>query len=79
MSPATSAEWLGAFALGTGAYVPGALLILGLDHDFRVRLPHVNVEPALVAAEQAAHRARLQLAGLLLLLAWHLNLGEATR
>jgi hypothetical protein len=33
MSAASLPEWLAAFAIGTALYVPGALLILSLDHD----------------------------------------------
>lgn len=79
MSAATTAEWIGAFALGTAAFIPGALLILSLDHDLRPRMPHVSVEPALHAADRAAQWARLQLAALLLVAAWHLETTEATR
>jgi len=33
MSAASLPEWLAAFAIGAALYVPGALLILSLDHD----------------------------------------------
>jgi hypothetical protein len=33
MSAASLPEWATAFAIGTALYVPGALLILSLDHD----------------------------------------------
>jgi hypothetical protein len=33
MSAASLPEWATAFAIGTALYVPGALLILALDHD----------------------------------------------
>ncbi|MFE7232522.1 hypothetical protein ACFVAF_18050 [Streptomyces sp. NPDC057596] len=73
MAAATAAEWLTAAAIGTGAFVPGALLILSLDHDLTPRLPHVDLEPARAAAERAAQRARVRLAAWLLVLAWHLE------
>ncbi len=79
MNAATIPEWLTAAAVGTAAFVPGALLILGLDHDLRPRLPRVDVAPAVAAADQAAQRVRLQLAAWLLALAWHLESGEAAR
>ncbi|NED73322.1 hypothetical protein G3I51_13415 [Streptomyces sp. SID9944] len=41
MSAATATEWLTAAGLATAAFIPGALLILGLDHD--LRRPHVNL------------------------------------
>jgi hypothetical protein len=67
MPAATATEWLTAAAIGTGAYLPGALLILGLDHE----LPHLSptaalhraiesgrYDPALIAVTNARHGAR---------------------
>lgn len=79
MSAASLPEWLAAGAIGTAAFVPGALLILGLDHNLSPRLPRVDVAPAMAAADQAARRVRLRLAAWLLALAWHLEAGEAAR
>ncbi|MFC9465167.1 hypothetical protein [Streptomyces coelicoflavus] len=58
MAAATTAQWAASFALGTGAFIPGALLILALDHDLMPR-----------AAERVLHRAWFHAAVLLLLLA----------
>jgi hypothetical protein len=76
MPAATAAEWLTAAAIGTGAFLPGALVILGLDHQ----LPRVSLAPARAvahrahdAAEHAALKARVQLAAWLLVLACHLE------
>ena len=33
MNAASLPEWAAAFAIGTAAFLPGALLILALDHD----------------------------------------------
>ncbi|MFD4968879.1 hypothetical protein [Streptomyces sp. NPDC058424] len=52
MAAATASQWLTAAAISTGLYLPGALLILALDHD--LLLP-------LALARAAAHRARQQL------------------
>ncbi|MEV5168245.1 hypothetical protein AB0K66_26975 [Streptomyces werraensis] len=79
MSAASLPEWLAAGAVGTVLFVPGALLILGLDHDLSPRLPHVDVASAVAAADRAVQRVRLQLAAWLLVLAWHLESGEAAR
>ena len=38
MAAATATEWMTAAAISTAAFVPGALLILALDHDFALRL-----------------------------------------
>ncbi|WP_439947260.1 hypothetical protein [Streptomyces sp. BBFR109] len=73
MTAATATEWLTAAGLATAAFIPGALLILSLDHDLRPRLPHIDLEPARETAARAAQWARLQTAALLLLLAWHLE------
>ncbi|NUT07578.1 MAG: hypothetical protein HOV76_29320 [Hamadaea sp.] len=70
MPAATATEWLTAAAIGTGAYLPGALLILGLDHE----LPHLShlsptaalhraiesgrYDPALITVTNARHSAR---------------------
>ncbi|MGW5123215.1 hypothetical protein ACWEQ7_03965 [Streptomyces sp. NPDC004069] len=53
MPAATATDWLTATAIGAGLYLPGALLILALDHD--LLLP-------LAVARAAASRARQQLA-----------------
>ncbi|MEU9597186.1 hypothetical protein AB0E06_10275 [Streptomyces sp. NPDC048109] len=58
MSAATTAEWAASFALGAGAFIPGALLILALDHDLMPR-----------AAERTVQRVWFQAAVLLLVLA----------
>lgn len=86
MPAATATEWLTAAAIGTAGFVPGALLILGLDHDLRPRMPHLSLDQARTAAhrahdatEQAALKARLQLAAWLLVIAWHLESKGATR
>jgi hypothetical protein len=67
MPAATATEWLTAAAIGTAAYVPGALLILGLDHELP-RLPLApalrraiesgRLDPALIAVTNARHTAR---------------------
>jgi hypothetical protein len=65
MNAATTAEWLDAAAIGAGAFVPGALLILALDHD---------LNPGHVPAVRAtADRARLVLAVGVLLAAIHVD------
>ncbi|MEU7381512.1 hypothetical protein AB0A91_16220 [Streptomyces sp. NPDC042207] len=79
MAAATATDWLTAAAFGIGSFIPGALLILALDHDLTPRLPHVDLEPARAAAERAARRARLTLATWLLALAWHLESRGAAR
>ncbi|MFB6955533.1 hypothetical protein ACFCYB_00500 [Streptomyces sp. NPDC056309] len=53
MPAATATQWLTAAAVSAGLYLPGALLILALDHD--LLLP-------LALARAAAQRARQQLA-----------------
>jgi hypothetical protein len=79
MPAATATEWLTAAAIGAGAYVPlAALVVASAGSDFH--LPHMSLAPALdaaqrahAAAEQAALRARLQLEVRLVDLAWHLQ------
>ncbi|MGW0012427.1 hypothetical protein ACWDVX_22125 [Streptomyces tendae] len=68
MAAATTAEWAASFALGTGAFIPGALLILALDHDLMPR-----------AAERAVHRAWFHAAVLLLVLAGPIETTGASR
>lgn len=48
MNAATTGEWLTAGAIGAAAYLPGALLILSLDH------PRPTLTPAREAIGQAA-------------------------
>jgi hypothetical protein len=67
MSAASLPEWLAAFAIGTALYVPGALLILSLDHDLTT--------PARTLAD-AVDRA---VDRLLLVLVTPIALKEATR
>jgi hypothetical protein len=67
MNAASLPEWLAAFAIGTALYVPGALLILSLDHDLTA--------PAR-ALSDAAGRA---VDRLLLVLVTPIALKEATR
>jgi len=71
MNAASLPEWAAAFAIGTVLYVPGALLILSLDHDFSpvTRLVLVPVRSAADAGGRAWARARLAVAALLLLAA----------
>jgi len=76
MPAATAAEWLTAAAIGTGSFLLIAVAVHFAGHD----LPHVSLAPARAAAhrahdatEQAAQRARLQLAAWLLNLAWRLD------
>ncbi|MFK0062671.1 hypothetical protein ACIQTN_26020 [Streptomyces werraensis] len=67
MNAASLPEWATAFAIGTALYVPGALLILALDHDL--------TSPARTlanATERAVDR-------LLLVLVTPVALKEATR
>lgn len=76
MNAATTPEWLTAAAIGTAGFVPGALLILGLDHDLTPRmprLPHVDLTPVLETAERAAAEARWQVAKARLVISWHLG------
>lgn len=47
MNAATTGEWLTAFTVGTAAFLPGALLILSLDH------PRPTLTPARGAIGQA--------------------------
>ncbi|PWI08360.1 hypothetical protein DIZ27_23260 [Streptomyces sp. NWU339] len=74
-------QWLTAAAIGSALYLPGALLVV---HLAARDLPSLDTARAVVdgidaAAERAAQKARLQLAALLLLLAWHLETKEVTR
>ena len=65
MNAATAAEWWTAAAIGTAGFVPGALLILGLDHD---------LHPAHVPAVRAvAARARTTVAIATLIAAIYLD------
>ena len=65
MHAATIPEWLTAAAIGTSAFVPGALLILGLDHD---------LHPGRTAAARSiAARARTTVAVATLIAAIHIN------
>ncbi len=67
MHAATVTEWLTAFAIGTAAFLPGALLILALDHDLTAPARALSD-----AAERAVDR-------LLLVLVTPIALKEATR
>jgi hypothetical protein len=73
MSAATAAEWLTAAAIGTAGFIPGALLILGLDHDLRPRMPHVNLAPVGAAVVDTGQWLRVHLAALLRLIAFHME------
>lgn len=85
MPAATATEWLTAAAIGTGAFAPGALLVV-LTAGSDYKLPHVSLDPARAAAhrahdaaEQTAQRARLQLVAWLLVLACHMEPEEGAR
>jgi len=65
MNAATAPEWLAAAAISTAAFVPGALLILALDHDLNPG--HIP------AIRTATDRARLALAAGVLLAAIHID------
>lgn len=75
MSAASLPEWLAAGAVGAGTLPLLAAAAFAADHDWH--LPHVDVTPAVTAAEHAAQWARLHAVALLLLLAWHLDPKEA--
>lgn len=77
MSAATATEWLACAGVGTAAFVPGALLILALDHD--LHLPHVDVQAVSAAVERARQATARQVAAWLVALAWHITPTEATR
>ncbi|MFJ1964860.1 hypothetical protein [Streptomyces massasporeus] len=79
MAAATAAEWLTAAAIGTGAFIPGALLILSLDHDLTPRMPHVNLAPVGAAVVDAGQWLRVHLAALLRLIAFHMEPQGGTR
>ena len=65
MNAATATEWLTALTAATGLFLPGAALILALDHD---------LNPGHVPAVRAtADRARLVLAVGVLLAAIHVD------
>ena len=67
MHAASLPEWATAFAIGTGAFAPGALMILALDHDL--------TRPARALAD-ATERA---VDRLLLVLVTPIAMKEATR
>jgi hypothetical protein len=67
VSAASLPEWAAAFAIGTALYVPGALLILSLDHDLTAPARALSD-----AADRAVDR-------LLLVLVTPIALKEATR
>jgi hypothetical protein len=76
MHAATAAEWLTAAAIGATTLPPLWLVAHFAGRD----LPHVSLDPARAAAhrahaaaEQAALKARVQLAAWLLVLACHLE------
>lgn len=77
MPAATATEWLTAAAIGTSSFLPIAAAVLLADRD--LHLPHVSLAGVENAAEQAALKVRLALAAWLLVLAWHLESGEASR
>lgn len=57
IAAATTTEWLATTAIGTGAFVPGALLILALDHDFALLLrTRAGVHAAALLLAVACHR-----------------------
>jgi hypothetical protein len=74
MAAATVPEWLAAAAIGTSALPLLAAAAIAAERD--VHLPHVDLTPALEAAERATQRARLRLAAWLVVLAWHLRLPQ---
>ncbi|MFF9758612.1 hypothetical protein ACF1G4_03425 [Streptomyces caelestis] len=76
MNAATTAEWWTAAAVGAAGFLPGALLILGLDHDLTPRMPRrpqLDLTPVLEMAERAAAEARWQVAKAQLVISWHLG------
>lgn len=73
MHAATASEWFTAAAIGSAGFVPGALLILSLDHDLRPRLPRINVAPVGAAVVDASQWLRVHLAALLRLIAFHME------
>lgn len=73
MAAATVAEWLAAAGLGIAAFVPGALLILSLDHDLTPRMPRVSLAPVGAAVVGAGQWLRVHLAALLRLIAFHME------
>jgi hypothetical protein len=73
MAAATAAEWFTAAAIGTAGFVPGALLILGLDHDLTPRMPRINLAPVGAAVVDAGQWLRVRLAALLRLIAFHME------
>ncbi|MFD8251944.1 hypothetical protein [Streptomyces werraensis] len=77
MSAASLPEWLAAGAVGAGTLPLLAAAAVAANRDWH--LPHLPVDAIESAAEQAAQRVRLQLAAWLLVLAWHLESGEAAR
>ncbi|MFF5801632.1 hypothetical protein [Streptomyces albogriseolus] len=77
MNAASLPEWLLAGAAGVGTLPLLGLAAYAANRD--LHLPHLPVDAIESAAEQAAQRVRLQLAAWLLVLAWHLESGEATR
>ena len=65
MNAATTAEWLTALAVGTSLFLPGAALILALDHD---------LNPAHTpAARSVAARARTTIVIATLIAAIHID------
>ncbi|MCI4143018.1 hypothetical protein [Streptomyces sp. MMS20-AI2-20] len=77
MTAASLPEWLAAGAVGAGTLPLLAAAAVAANHDWH--LPHLPLDAVESAAEQAAQRVRLQLAAWLLVLAWHLESGEAAR
>ncbi|MGA5208979.1 hypothetical protein ACPCSB_04635 [Streptomyces pseudogriseolus] len=77
MNAASLPQWLAAGAVGAGTLPLLAAAAVAANRD--LHLPHVDVAPAVAAADRAAQRARVQLAAWLLLLAWHLETRKGAR
>lgn len=77
MNAASLPEWLAAGAVGVGTLPFLAAAAYAANHD--LHLPHLPVDAIESAADRAAQRVRMQLAAWLLVLAWHLESGEAAR
>jgi len=67
VNAASIPEWLTAAVIGTAGLIPFAIAVRISGHDFHA------------TAKQIEQWAGLQAAALLLVLAWHLQTGEATR
>lgn len=79
MHAATASEWLAAAGIGVAGFVPGALLILSLDHDLTPRLPRATLAPVGAAVVDAGQWLRVHVAALLRLIAFHMEPQGGTR